>query len=77
MKLAVISCLHLLEVAGLFDTWPLIKLPQIIDQIGITLDPLKVAFEMAVVNEIETEQGWERPPVGFGDSRAREVPSFG
>ena len=52
----IIMALDVIDVDGLGDSRLLIKIEQIALQIRIIDDPPQVAFEMAVINDVESNQ---------------------
>jgi len=51
-RVVVVFGMH--EVAGILNTRPLVKVPCVGPQIGVVHDATNIAFEMTVVNHIET-----------------------
>src|SRR5213594_1552500 len=73
VPLAVVARFDFMEVEGVLDSRPLIELAQVVGEIRIVLDAADVALEMAIVDEIETQQRRKGAPVGLGDALADEV----
>src|SRR5690606_34599195 len=62
---AVVVLLDVVEADGFRHARPLVKLASVAPQIGVIDQTPDVAFEMAVVNGIEANQGSEEAPIGL------------
>ena len=69
----VIVTLDVIDVNRLGDSRVLIQVQQVPLQIGIIDNPSNVAFEVSVINDVEPDQGTEKPPIGFDDAIAKQV----
>ena len=70
---AIIVPFDLVDAHCFGDTWYLIKLAQIIPQIGIVGDAAQIALEMTEIDRIKADERREQPPVRFGDLLSREI----
>ena len=52
----VVMALDVIEVDGIGDAWLLIQVRQVSLQVGIIDNAPQVAFEMAVINRVETHE---------------------
>ena len=64
---AVIVPLDVIEIDGVRDARHLIQIAQIIPKICIVDDAPQIAFEVAVIDGVETYERREQPPIRFGD----------
>src|SRR5205823_8927101 len=64
----VIMTLDVIDADGLGDSRLLIQVEQITLQVRIIDDATEIAFEMAVINDIETNERAKKSPVGFDDA---------
>ena len=62
---AVIVPADVIEVHGLGDARQLEQIPSVAPEVRIIDQSAQIAFEMAEVDGIETNQGGEETPVGF------------
>ena len=69
----IVMPLDMLEIHRLGHAWPLIHLPQPVRQICIVGNSPQVAFEVAVVHRIKTNQRSEQPHIGFGQVLAGQI----
>jgi hypothetical protein len=58
--------LDVIHVDGVGNAGRLIKLAQIIRQVRVVDDAAQIAFEVAVIDRVKTDQRREQPPIGFG-----------
>ena len=70
---AVIVPLDLIDADGLGNAGHGIKIAQIIPQVGIVGDAAQIAFEMAVIDGVETDERGEQPPIRFSDLAADQI----
>ena len=63
----VVVPLDVVEVHGVGDAVSLIEVFEIAEEVGVVDDPLKVAFEMTVVDSVEAYEGDEQAPIGFDE----------
>ena len=69
--MAVVVVPHdVVEVDRRRDTRPLVQFSGIGPKVGIVDDPLPVALEVQVIDQIKAKEGGDEPPVGFGDPAA-------
>ena len=77
-RVDVIMChivvpLDMVEIDGLGDAVGLVEIFEITEQAWVIDDATEVAFEVAVIDRIESDQGDEQPPVRFDEFRAEEI----
>ena len=65
--------LDVIDVDGVADSRPLIEIEHVTLQVCIIDDATKIAFEMAVIHHVETDQRTEQPPIGFKDAISEQV----
>ena len=70
----VVVAPDMIQVHRLGDAWLLVQVPQIAVEVGIIGNPPEVAFEVAVVDGIEPDQGAEEPPIRFDNPMAEQIP---
>ena len=63
----VVMPLDVVEVHGIGDTVGLIEIFEVTEEVGVVDDPSKVAFEMAMVDGVEANEGDEQAPIGFDE----------
>ena len=51
----VIVSLNVIEAAGFFNGWMLVQIFEIIPEIGIIHNSTEIAFEVTVINRIESQ----------------------
>jgi len=68
----VVVAFNVVEVDGFGDARLLVKIAEIALEVGIIDDPAEVAFEMTVINGVETDEGTKETPIGFDDLRAKQ-----
>jgi hypothetical protein len=73
----IIVALYVVEIYGLRDPVILVKIFQISEEIGIVGDSPYIAFEVDIIDGIETDQSHEKPPVGFHDPISEEITPVG
>src|ERR1043166_8138533 len=73
----VVVTLDMVDVDGFEDAGLLIKIAKVALKVWVVDDPAEVAFEMTVINSIETDQGAKQTPIGFDDLRAEQKPATG
>src|SRR4030095_7831884 len=73
VSLAVVARFNFLQVESVFDSRPLIQFPQIVSEIRVVLNAANVTFEMAVIDQVKPQQGWENAPIRLGDAIAGQV----
>src|SRR4051812_16793608 len=61
----VVVPLDVIEIDRPGDVRLLVKIAQIVVEIGVIDDAPQIAFEMSVINRIEPHQRAEEPPVGL------------
>ena len=61
----VVVPLDVVEVDGIGDAVGLIEILEVTEEVGVVDDPSKVAFEMAMVDGVEADEGDEQAPIGF------------
>ena len=59
----IVVALDMVEIDGLGNAVGLVKIFEIAEQVRIVDDPTDVAFEVAVIDRIEPDQGDEQLPV--------------
>ena len=65
--------LDVIQVHGFGDAGLLIEIEQIAVQIRIIQNAAQIAFEMTVINRVETHQRAKQSPVGFHNARAEKI----
>ena len=73
----VVVPFDVIEIHRPGDAWLLVEIEQIALQVGIIDNAAHGAFEMAVIDRIETNQRAKEPPVGLHDAVAEEVALLG
>ena len=63
----VVMPLDMVEVHGVGNAVDLIEIFEIAKEVGVVDDPPKVAFEMAMVDGVEADEGDEQAPIGFDE----------
>jgi hypothetical protein len=66
----VIVLLDVLEIDRLLHAGQLKEVAEIAGKVRVIHDAPAVALEVAIIDDIETDQGREEPPVGFGQAVA-------
>ncbi len=69
----VVVAFYLGEVYGFGDAWGLEHFLQPALQVGVVADLADVAFEMAVIGQVEADGGGEEADVGFGYFAAEQI----
>src|ERR1700730_15665995 len=69
----VIVGFEVVEVDGVRDARNLVKVLEVPVEIGVIDDAAQVAFEMAVIHGVKTDDGDEEPPIGFQRYRYKEI----
>ena len=60
--------LDVFEIDRVGNAWVLIKVHQITLQIWVVDDAAQIALEMAVINDVESDECAEKSPIGFDDA---------
>ena len=63
----VVMPLDVVEVHGIGDPVGLIEVFEVTEEVRVVDDPSKVAFEMAMVDGVEANEGDEQAPIGFDE----------
>src|SRR5438094_4735258 len=69
----VVMALDVIKVHGISDARLLIQIQQVTLQIPIVDDATQVAFEMAVINRVETNKRAEKPPVRLDNTVPEQI----
>ena len=69
----IIMTLDVIDADGLGDSRLLIEIEQVALQTRVIDDPAKIAFEMAVIHDIEPDQGAKQSPIGLDDSLLEQI----
>jgi hypothetical protein len=69
----VVVTLDVIEVDGLGDTRLLVQIHQVSLKIRVINNASDVALEVAVIDDVEPDQGAEKSPIGFNDAVAEEI----
>ena len=72
----VVMTLDVIEINSVGDAWLLIQIHQKALQIWIVDDTAQVAFEMAVVDGVETNKRAKKSPVRLDNSAIKQVSAF-
>jgi hypothetical protein len=67
----VVVTLDVIDADGIGNSRLLIEVEQIALQIRVINNAAKVAFEMAMIDDIEANQCAKEPPIGFDDPLAK------
>ena len=67
----VVVTLDVIDADGLGDSRLLIQVEQVTLQVRIIDDATEIAFEMAVIDDVESDQRAKQSPVGFDDAFAK------
>ena len=70
---AVVVVFDVIHVDGLGHPRDLVEVSGVAPEVGIVDDSPEVAFEVTDIDRVETDQGREEPPIGFGQGVADEV----
>jgi len=63
----VVMPLDVVEVHGIGDPVGLIEVFEVTEEVRVVDDPSKVAFEMAMVDGVEANEGDKQAPIGFDE----------
>ncbi len=69
----VVVTLDVVEVDGTRDAGLLIQVHQVALQVWIIDDAADIAFEMAVINDVEPNERAEKSPIGFDDTIVEQI----
>ena len=69
----VVVALDVVEVDGTRDAGLLIQVHQVALQVWIIDDAADIAFEMAVINDVEPNERAEKSPIGFDDTIVEQI----
>ena len=72
----VVMPFNVIEVDRVGDAGLLIKIRQVTLQVRIIDDATDVAFEVAVINDVEPDKCAEQPPISFNDALPEQVPTI-
>ena len=64
----IVVTLDVVEVDRLGDAGLLVEIGQVTLEVRVVEDTAEAAFEMDVVDDVETDEGAEEPPVGLHDA---------
>lgn len=64
----VVMPLDVIEIHGVGNAWLLIQIHQIPLQVRVIDDAVQIALEMAMINDVESHQRTEKPPVRFDNA---------
>ena len=67
----VVVTFDVIKVDSIGDAWLLIQVHQVSLQVGIIENASQVAFEVAVINRVETHERAEQSPVCFDNTVAK------
>ncbi len=69
----VVMQLDVVKIARFLNPWLLVKVFEIVPEIGVFINVTQVALEVDVIDGIEAHQCREHTPVGFGDGIATQI----
>ena len=62
----IIMPLGVVEIAGVGNPRPLVKITHVSRQVGVVGDAPDIALEMTMIDEVEAQQGGQQAPVRLG-----------
>src|SRR5262245_47371259 len=71
----VVVTLDVAQIDSLGNAGGLVEVTQVAREIAVVFYPAQVALEVPEVDRVESHKGREKPPVSFGQFRAREIAS--
>ena len=69
----VVVTFDVIDAHGLGDSGLLIEIKHVALELRIIDNPSEIAFEMAVINDIEPDERAKQAPIGFHDALAEQI----
>ena len=73
----IIMLFNMLHIHRFSNARLLVKITQIVREVGVINNAAQIAFKMAHIDGIKPDQCGEQPPIRFGDIRAGKLTGVG